>query len=376
MKTRRTDFNNFYSGKKVFLTGHTGFKGSWLCLWLKSLGAEVIGFSLDPDTTPNMFSLCKLGEHIKDIRGDILDFEHLYNAIDQAKPQLVFHLAAQAIVKEGHAHPRETFNTNLMGTVNLLEATRKVSSVENCIVVTTDKVYRNEEWDWPYRENDILGGDDAYAASKACAELAVAAYRSSLSHQSGFSSNSGLAIASVRAGNVIGGGDWAKDRLIPDIVSAIASGREIFIRNPLAVRPWQHVLDALSGYLWLGALMQTDLRYCSAWNFGPTEQSMLNVNAIAAYLLKTWGASKTKVVVKSDPWAHEAQLLRLDSNKAGCQLNWRPTMDVFGALDATLSWYRKHYQLSTADMCTKSLEQIKLFSEKAQENNLAWASEQ
>lgn len=365
-------FNNFYRGKTVFLTGHTGFKGGWLATWLVRLGAHVIGYSMNPESSPNMFELLGLSGRTTDIRGDILDFDKLSRTIEEHHPDLVFHLAAQAIVREGYKHPRETFNTNLMGTVNVLEAARRVSSIKSCVVVTTDKVYRNLEWDWAYRENDSLGGHDAYAASKACAELAVAAYQDSR-FQRALDPSSDLAIVSVRAGNVIGGGDWSKDRIIVDTVRSIALNQNIRIRNPNAVRPWQHVLDALSGYLWLGSVMNRDRRkYCNAWNFGPSESRMLTVVEIVEHLLKRWPSSQTKIIVEPDPKGCEAQALKLDSARSNNLLDWHPTWDVYQALDSIAEWYQACY-CGRDDMFSVTVRQIDRFTRQGMEKMRAWA---
>ena len=332
-----------WAGRRVFVTGHTGFKGAWLCALLAELGAKVTGFSLDPPTQPSAFEQCGIAAGLQaDLRGDIRDAAALSRAMASAAPDLVLHLAAQALVRESYDQPADTFATNVMGTVNLLEAVRATPSVRAVVVVTTDKCYENREWVHPYREVDPLGGHDPYAASKAGTELVANAYRASFLSQS----NPPVALATARAGNVIGGGDWAADRLVPDCIRAFAAGQPVVLRAPGAVRPWQHVLDALSGYLVLAqALLGPNAaEAASGWNFGPDAGGELTVLEIANRLAATWGDG-AKVVVQSDARApHEANLLRLDSTKARVRLGWQPRWNADEALARTLAWYDQWHQ--------------------------------
>lgn len=286
-------FKSIYRNKKVLVTGHTGFKGSWLCLWLKQLGADVIGYSLNPNTKPNLFQLLNLETEVTNIIGDIRDEENITKTIKKYEPEIIFHLAAQPLVKLSYEEPKLTYETNVIGTLNLFEAIRKSNNTKVIINVTTDKCYENKEWNYSYRENDALGGYDPYSSSKGCAELLTSCYRNSY-----FSSNK-IAISSVRAGNVIGGGDWAKDRLIPDIVKSLNNKNDILIRNPNAIRPWQYVLEPLSGYLWLGALMFEDFeKYSQAWNFGSNDNVNLNVKNIVEKAINIFRGGGTKLYIR------------------------------------------------------------------------------
>ena len=314
--SRRGDFGGEYEGCRVLVTGHTGFKGSWLALWLRWLGAEVVGVALEPPTTPNHFEACGLADDVVDLRLDIRDYAALRQVFERHRPQVVFHLAAQPLVGAGYAEPRETFEVNVMGTVNVLEAARLCASVRSVVVVTSDKVYRNVGWEWGYRETDALGGHEPYGGSKAAAELVTEVYR-----QRGFQDNAAgaraLSIASARAGNVIGGGDWAEGRIVPDFVRAVLAGRDLVLRNPDATRPWQHVLDCLAGYLQLGARMQAAPGSCeAAWNFGPTAGVPMPVGRLVGEMLALWPAPGTKLVVTPDPPGKEAHLLGVDSSRA------------------------------------------------------------
>ena len=326
---------DFYAEKRVLVTGHTGFKGGWLCLWLKQLGASVIGFSMAPGGDPNLFELAQVGDAVASQVGDIRDAARLYSVIEETQPSLVFHLAAQPLVRLSYADPVGTFSTNVMGTVHLLEAVRHVASVRGVVVVTSDKCYDNKEWLWGYRENEAMGGADPYSASKGCAELVTAAYRRSFAKP-----ESGPFIASARAGNVFGGGDWSDDRLIPDIAKAVMKGEPVMIRNPLAVRPWQHVLEPLSGYLLLGQkLFSGQPMWADAWNFGPEAGADLTAGELAETVVERWG--KGKLSVQPDARApHEAHLLRLDSSKAHRLLKWRPVLSIGEAISWTVDWYR------------------------------------
>ena len=351
-----TAFGGAYAGRTVLVTGHTGFKGSWLSLWLQQLGAKPVGLALDPLPGPGHFAACRVMDGMTDLRADVLDYEAVVSAMERHRPSLVFHLAAQPLVRRAFADPRETFAVNVMGTVNVLEAARRCSSVEAVVAATSDKAYRNLGWDWGYRETDPLGGHEPYAGSKACAEVVAEVYR-----QHGFQDHAvqprRMAVASARAGNVIGGGDWAPDRLIPDVVRAIAAGQDVVLRNPGATRPWQHVLDCLDGYLLLGAkLLAAPDQHADAWNFGPAAADALPAQAIVERLLRRWPGHGTGIVVRPDPPGKEAQALRLDSSKAAVRLRWAPRWTVGDALDRTADWYRQH-AAGTA-MHTVSVAQI------------------
>jgi CDP-glucose 4,6-dehydratase len=343
----------FWKDKKVFLTGHTGFKGSWLSLWLVSMGAKVTGYALTATTTPNLFDILTIDSlteksHIADIR----DLATLQQAMSDAKPDVVIHMAAQPLVRYSYVNPVETYATNVMGTVNLLEATRIINTVRATVVITTDKCYENKEWVWGYRENDSMGGHDPYSSSKGCAELVASAYR-----QSYFSSpNSINKVASARAGNVIGGGDWSEDRLIPDAIKAFQANAQLMIRNPLATRPWQHVLEPLSGYLILAqALYEQGSSFASGWNFGPREKDNRTVQEVVDLLISNWGDSASWVKEGSEQ-PHEANLLKLDCSKASKQLGWIPKWDLEVAIQKIIQW-QNAYQ-AKQNMQEVSLAQI------------------
>lgn len=334
-------FGDTYHGKSVLLTGHTGFKGGWLSLWLHSLGARVHGYALDPLGESSFFTAADVSSCLAtDHRADLRDIDRLRTAMREASPRFVFHLAAQPLVRESYRDPLGTFATNLMGTVHLLEVLRQTPSVESVVIVTTDKVYLNREWEFPYREIDPLGGHDPYSASKAAVEIAAASYRSSFLSCSGDASPG---LATARAGNVIGGGDWAKDRLVPDCLRAFEQGEAVRLRFPHAVRPWQHVLDALSGYLHLGAALvgAGGARYATAWNFGPDPAGDASVGDVARRLASSWGDG-AKVVYENDgdESPHEAGLLRLDSSRARQILGWRPRWTLEESLARTVNWHR------------------------------------
>lgn len=341
----------FWKGKSVFLTGHTGFKGGWLSLWLNTLGANVHGYALSPQTANNFFETTKLEDLITSSTiGDIRDYEHLLSALQQSQPAIVFHLAAQPLVRESYVTPRETFDTNLMGTVNLLEAVRQVKSVKAVVIVTTDKCYQNNEWIWPYREEDRLGGYDPYSSSKACAELATSAYINS------FFNNSDIHVASVRAGNVIGGGDWSKDRLIPDFLKAIDNQETLYIRSPHAIRPWQHVLEPLSGYLGLAEKLVTAGKdFNGPWNFGSDISDSRPVSWIVNRLASYFPSIKWEL--DSQVSNHEAGLLKLDSTKAKVLLGWEPKFSLEKALDMTITWHMawKHDKDKMLDFSIKQI---------------------
>jgi CDP-glucose 4,6-dehydratase len=351
--------SDFWRGKKVFLTGHTGFKGGWLSLWLTSMGAKVTGYALAPNTTPNFFYVLSIKSLIeKSHIANIHDLVSLQKAMSEAKPDVVIHMAAQPLVRYSYANPVETYATNVMGTVHVLESTRSISTVRATLIVTTDKCYENKEWVWGYRENEPMGGFDPYSNSKGCAELVTSAYR-----QSYFSSpNTINKIASARAGNVIGGGDWSDDRLIPDAIRAFEANLPLMIRNPLAIRPWQHVLEPLSGYLILAqALYDGGFEFASSWNFGPKDSDARPVREVVELLVSNWGSSASwKKEGKEQP--HEATLLKLDCSKASSKLLWGPKWDLDEAIEKTMSWYMAYQE--GKDMYRLTLSQIEDYQTK------------
>ncbi len=345
----------FWQGKRVLLTGHTGFKGSWLSLWLQELGANLTGYALPPNTNPCLFDLANVASGMNSIKGDIRDLDSLKAILINADPEIVIHMAAQPLVRDSYQFPIETFATNVMGTVHLLEAVRFAPSVRAVVNVTTDKCYQNNEWVWGYRETEPLGGRDPYSASKACAELVSNAYRNSYYHPSGQK----VALATARAGNVIGGGDWAKDRLMTDLISAFTEGRSALIRNPNSIRPWQHVLEPLRGYLMLAERLFNDgAAFAEAWNFGPNDEDAKPVFWLVQELSKYWGGN-TSWEIQPGEHPHEANYLKLDISKAKARLGWQPTMSLKQALDLTARWSR---QLTTGvDARTITLNQIKSY---------------
>lgn len=347
-------FGGVFAGKRVLLTGHTGFKGAWLTLWLERLGATVLGISLPPDAGPTLYDLAGVAQSCDSHFADINDPAAMAAAIGDFQPDLVIHMAAQAIVRDSYDQPVLTFATNVTGTANVLEIARRCPTVRGVVVVTSDKCYENNEWDWGYREVDPLGGSDPYSASKACTELVAQAYRRSY-----FDKPDGAQLASVRAGNVIGGGDWAPHRLIPDIVRATAAGQDVTIRNPASVRPWQHVLEPLAGYLTVAARLLGDdaPRVAGAWNFGPDIDATVPVGDICRIFAAAWGNDGPRFAFGSSPDApHEAGLLRLDSTKSRLHLGWRPRLSLQDALRMTAIWYRDH--AAGADMRAVTLAQI------------------
>ena len=328
----------FWSGRRVFVTGDTGFKGSWLCLWLSRLGARVTGYSVGLPSEPSLFEQARVDRFVESHRGDVRDFEGLAAVVEEARPEIVFHLAAQPLVRSSYDDPLGTYATNVMGTANLLEAVRQAGAVRAVVVVTSDKSYLTQEWSWPYRETDSLGGYDPYSSSKACAELVTAAFRSSFFNPADHGKAHRVGVASARAGNVIGGGDWARDRLVPDCIRALGAHQQIVIRSPEAVRPWQHVLEALSGYLVLAQeLYANGAQRGEAWNFGPDESDARSVEWIVKRVCELWGEN-AGYRVDSGSKPHEAALLRLDSSKARMRLGWKPKWDVERALAKTMEW--------------------------------------
>lgn len=347
---------SFWKGKKVFVTGHTGFKGSWLCMFLNHLGAEVSGYALEPISKPNLYTLCNIDSFAHSTIGDIRDLEKLQQALVEANPDIVIHMAAQALVRLSYQIPVETFAVNVMGTVNIMEAVRHSSNVKAVINVTTDKCYDNKEWVWGYRENESLGGYDPYSGSKGCSELVTSAYRNSFFNPNKFSEH-GVAVASGRAGNVIGGGDWAEDRLIPDFVRAIQNNQKIIIRSPKAIRPWQHVLEPLSGYLVLAeALFNKGTDFAQAWNFGPNDSDAKPVEWIVDAMCNKWGKG-AGYAIDTNPQPHEATYLKLDCSKAKTYLNWYPRWSLDKALDSIV-YFTKAYldKKSLKNICEQQIE--------------------
>ena len=345
----------FWRGRRVFVTGHTGFKGSWLCLWLQQLGSEVTGYALAPSTQPSLFETASVGQGMHSVIGDLRDAAALQKAMGAARPEVVIHMAAQALVRESYTNPVETFSVNVVGTAQVLDCVRTCPTVHAVVSVTTDKCYENREWHWGYRESDRLGGHDPYSSSKAGAELVTAAYRSSFFA----ASEPRVGLASARAGNVIGGGDWSRDRLIPDILAAIESGQAVRIRYPDAIRPWQHVLEPLSGYLTLAERLSVEdgRSYAEAWNFGPSDDDAQPVRWIVEQILERWGSGSW--TVEDQPQLHEAGYLKLDCAKARARLAWRPRWALADTLGAIVDWQRAHQR--GEDMRAVTLAQIAAF---------------
>ena len=373
-------FNNFYRGKRVLITGHTGFKGSWLAIWLHELGAEVIGIALDPYSERDNYVLSGLKDKIIDLRGDIRDRQLLKDVFQKYQPEIVFHLAAQPLVRLSYDIPVETYEVNVMGSIHVMEAIRVTNSVKVGVMITTDKCYENREQIWGYRENEAMGGYDPYSSSKGAAEIAIASWRRSFFHPDKYDSH-GKSIASVRAGNVIGGGDWALDRIIPDCIKALEADKTIDIRSPKAIRPWQHVLEPLSGYMLLASKMWSEpTRYCEGWNFGPHAESIATVWDVATKVVKNYFSPEIKGAKEgrddelstinyqlsthlrdlSNPNdLHEAKLLMLDISKAKFQLGWEPRLNINQTVELTVDWYTRYKTEEVYSIC---LDQIKQFA--------------
>jgi len=355
-------FDNFYKGKRIFLTGHTGFKGSWLSLWLQAMGAEVTGYSLNPPTDPSLFEMANVAKGMKSIIGDVRDFAALSGAMNEAQPEIVIHMAAQPLVRDSYKIPVETYAINVMGTVHLLESVRHCASVKAVVNVTTDKCYGNKEWVWGYRENEPMGGYDPYSNSKGCSELVTASYRNSFFNPNDYGKTHSVALGSGRAGNVIGGGDWATDRLIPDIIRSFLKKEPVLIRSPYAIRPWQHVLEPLSGYLVLGRkLYEEGAAFAEGWNFGPDDSDAKPVEWILNRICSQWGDGASFTVDKN-PQPHEATYLKLDCSKAKSRLEWHPKWNLETALDKIIEW-TKVYE-DGGDIRAVTLKQIEEYAKR------------
>lgn len=345
----------FWQGKRVLLTGHTGFKGSWLSLWLQSMGVNLVGYALAPPTQPSLFDVAEVGKGMRSVIGDIRDLARLQAVLAEHGPEIVIHMAAQPLVRHSYHTPVETYATNVMGTVHLLEAVRHTAGVKVVVNITTDKCYENREWSWGYRENEPMGGFDPYSSSKGCAELVSAAYRSSFFNAEHHAQH-GVALATVRAGNVIGGGDWAQDRLVPDILASFEQGKPAHIRNPHAVRPWQHVLEPLRGYLTLAEQLHAQgPAFAEGWNFGPHDDDAQPVGWIVEQMVRLWGEG-ARWQTDTGQHPHEATYLKLDISKARSRLNWHPALRLPAALKLTTDWAKQ--RLAGADMRALTLAQI------------------
>lgn len=352
-------FDNTYKGKRVLVTGHTGFKGSWLSIWLHELGAEVIGVGLNPYSGKDNYVLSGIGQKIEvDIRADIRDGEKIKEIFAKYQPEIVFHLAAQPLVRLSYEIPVETYETNVIGSINIMEAARVTDSVKAVVMITTDKCYENKEQIWGYRESEAMGGYDPYSSSKGAAEIAINSWRRSFFNPADYGKKHHIAIASARAGNVVGGGDWAKDRIVPDCIRALESNKPIEIRSPKAIRPWQHVLEPLSGYLLLAhKMLQEPTKYCEGWNFGPRMESVTPVWDVATMLTKYYGQGEMRDV--SDPAApHEAKLLMLDISKARFRLGWEPRTDISQCLSLVADWYKRYQSENVYNLCIEEINKF------------------
>jgi CDP-glucose 4,6-dehydratase len=344
----------FYKNKRVLITGHTGFKGSWLAIWLNQLGAHVIGFSQNPYTEKDNFVLSQIGKKITDLRGNICDIKQIYRVFSKYQPEIVFHLAAQSLVRQSYKHAVKTYETNVMGSINLMEAFRRCKSAKIAIMVTSDKCYENREQYTPYTEEDAMGGYDPYSSSKGAAEIAISSWRRSFMNPKYYTIHR-KSIASVRAGNVIGGGDWTKDRIIPDCIRAIEANTAIDIRNPKAIRPWQHVLEPLNGYMLLAQKMwENPVTFCEGWNFGPLQNSIANVWEIANKIVYYYGSGKLNKITLNDN-LHEAQLLTLDITKAQSRLGWSPRLTIDETIEFTVDWYKNYRTLDIYELCVNQI---------------------
>ena len=366
-------FNGIFKNKTVFVTGHTGFIGSWLVLWLQSLGAKVIGYSLEPPTKPSLFETLSLENEITHIIGDIQDKQNLSDNIEKHKPEIVIHLAAQSLVRASYEDPSETFQTNILGTVNILDSIRKLDCVKACVIMTSDKCYQNLDDNRFHKETDPLGGNDPYSASKGAAEIITNSFRNSFFNtEKNHDKNTG--IASVRAGNVIGGGDWARDRIIPDCITALTTDKKIRVRNSSSIRPWQFVLEPISGILWLSSKLYTNPKtYSTAWNFGPNQTNKITVEKIVQNIIKIWNRGDWVDVSKeSKDQSIESVSLLLDSTKALNSLEWKTIYSLETAINETISWYKSYYN-NHVSMRELSINQIEQYSKKANQMNIAWA---
>jgi CDP-glucose 4,6-dehydratase len=361
-------FNDVYKQRKVFVTGHTGFKGSWLVLWLLHLGANVVGYSLKPSTQPNHFDVLALD--LESILDDIRHTMRVCQSIESFRPDIVFHLAAQSLVRKSYGDPVQTFETNVIGTVNVFEACRKIDSVRAIVNITSDKCYENQEWIWGYRESDPLGGHDPYSASKGCAELVTASYRESYFPLNEYRKTHQTLVVSVRAGNVVGGGDWGEDRLVPDIMRAASQNEKVIIRNPEATRPWQHVLEPLAGYLLLGQrLLEGKKEFSGAWNFGPDDDGHKNVLNVVEELQTHWDSIDFKIL-SDEKYPHEARLLKLDCSKARAELGWRPVWSSSTTFAKTARWYREFYE----SCMVLSQRDLAEYISDAQQKHVSWST--
>jgi len=359
-------FSNIYARKRILLTGHTGFKGSWLAVWLTQMGAEVLGYALEPNTSPSHFSM--LDMPMESVIGDIRDSKNLLDIFKRFQPEIVFHLAAQPLVRLSYSEPVETFQTNVMGTVNIFESCRQTPSVRAVINITSDKCYENREWVWGYRENDPMGGYDPYSASKGCSELVTSAYRNSFFNLDEYGRKHNTLVASVRAGNVIGGGDWGKDRIITDLMEAVSQGKKLYIRNPQATRPWQHVLEPLSGYLLLGQkLLEGKKEFAEAWNFGPNDDGAIPVVQMVQEMQKIWNKIEYQVDQDTNN-PHEAGLLKLDCSKARIKLNWKNIWSSNITFAKIAEWYQHYYE--NQQVITEN--QLKKYVADADRAEMAW----
>jgi CDP-glucose 4,6-dehydratase len=357
-------FDGFYKGRKVLITGHTGFKGSWLSILLKWLGADIYGYALNPPTSPSLYEVANIDRFISSTIGDIRDYKMLLKILKETQPEIIIHMAAQPLVIESYKNPRETYETNVMGTVNLFDAARQVNSVKVILNITTDKCYENKEWIWGYRENEPMGGYDPYSNSKSCSELVTSSFRNAFYNNKDYMKH-GVALASARAGNVIGGGDWAVDRLIPDFFRSILKGEKLKIRSPYAIRPWQHVLEPLSGYLKLcEKLYKEGPAFAEGWNFGSEENDAKNVEWITSKICELWGSGAAYEISKN-PQPHEANYLKLDCSKAKKLLGWHPKWNIETAIQKIVDWNKLY--LIKSDMNLVCVDQIEEYFNKSKE---------